>query len=448
MSVGNHLELVAILYIIFAALVVITIVVKIARNRRISIMNMCSAMYAILLCIVPALILLGYANGLRVASGILFEERTIWTFYLQFAFTAMGYFFLHVGYMVKQKKCKPYNFFTNSNGLLISMIFSAISMISLNLWASGYGGIDSLILNANQIRAGWVTSTNSFAFFKHFVPLSLLTSWMLFNMLIRKEVKGFFGKFGVMILLLCNVALSNIYIQANDGRMLLAVYVFLYFVLYLKYKFETKQANIAPMLLKFGIVFIVVISILFNADAILGEMRNGTYESGNDSDIITTVSREFSFILSGTQNALIKDLSGEGKLMIMNDVVNGVFAWLPTSLKPIMMEDVWDYNTRSINTGEYGQLPTSIIGQSIYDLGLLGIILLPFIYGVIIKKVEMVLEGRKENIFYNTVYVVLGYYLCKGIPYFSFYNIMINTFFIFIAILIYNTVHKKNTVRL
>ena len=177
-------------------------------------------------------------------------------------------------------------------------------------------------------------------------------------------------------------------------------------------------------------------------------MRNGTYESGNDSDIITTVSREFSFILSGTQNALIKDLSDEGKLMIMNDVVNGVFAWLPTTLKPIMMEDVWDYNTRSINTGEYGQLPTSIIGQSIYDLGLLGIILLPFIYGVIIKKVEMVLEGRKENIFYNTVYIVLGYYLCKGIPYFSFYNIMINTFFIFIAILIYNTVHKKNTVRL
>ena len=442
MSVETHLEFVAILYIIFAVFAVISVVIKIARERRISIMNMCSTMYAVLLCFVPALILLGYANGMRETRGILFEERTVWTFYLQFLLTAMGYLFLHVGYKVKQKECKPYNHTGKTSILWISVIFSVISVISLNLWASGYGGIDGLISNANQIRAGWVTSTNSFAFFKHFVPLSLLTSWMLFNVLIRKEVKGFFGTAGVMILLLCNVALSSIYIQANDGRMLLAVYVFLYFVLLLKYKFEIKQANVGSTLLKFGIVFVVVIAILFNADAILGAMRGGTYESGNDSDIITTVSREFSFLLAGTQNALTKALSGDGKLMIVNDVVNGVFAWLPTSLKPIRMEDVWDYNTRSLNTGGYGQAPTSIVGQSIYDLNLLGIILLPFLYGILIKRLELVLERRKDNIFYNTVYVVLGYYLCKGIPYFSFYNIMINMFFIFIAILIYNVVHK------
>ena len=171
-------------------------------------------------------------------------------------------------------------------------------------------------------------------------------------------------------------------------------------------------------------------------------MKNESYESSSNSGIVETLSKEFSFIVSGTQNAMIENSTMSGNFMIINDVVNGVFAWLPTSLKPIILEDVWDYNTRILNTGGYGQSPTSIVAQSIYDLSFLGIIIIPVIYGMLIRKFEKALEKRKGNFFYDTVYVVLGYYLCKGIPYFSFYNIMINTFFIFIAIFIYNTVHK------
>lgn len=442
MSIDSHLEFNAFLYIIFAIIGIIFIVKKIARSRKLSIMNMCSAMYIVLLSIVPAIILLGYTDGLRVTKGIDFDGQYIWTFYLQFVLTVLVYLFLHVGYRIKIKYNNAHTRFAKQETLLVSVIFTVVSLISLYLWASGYGGVTGLIAMANQIRAGFVSSSNSFAFFKHFVPLSLMASWMLYNFLIRKEAKGLLKKISVLILLACNIALSSIYIQANDGRMLLAVYVFLFFVLYFKYRYEVKQANISLMLIKFGIAFIVAISILFNAEAILGMIKNEIYQSGGNSSVVETLSKEFSFILSGTQNALIEFSTGNGKLMIVNDVINGVFAWLPTSLKPIILEDVWDYNTRILNTGGYGQSPTSIVAQSIYDLNFLGIIIIPIIYGMIIKKFEKVLEKRKGNIFYDTVYVVLGYYLCKGIPYFSFYNIMINTFFIFLAIFIYNTVHK------
>lgn len=442
MLIDSHLEIIALLYIVFAIIAIISTVIKIARSHKLSIMNMCSAMYIVILGIVPAIILLGYTDGLRETSGIDFSEQYIWTFYLQFVLTVLGYLFIHFGYRLKIKDSNEYTGFAEQKTLLVSVIFTVLSLISLILWASGYGGVIGLFAKANSIRAGFVSSTNSFTFFKHFVPLSLMASWMLFNVLIRKGAKGLLRKIGVLILLVCDITLSSIYIQANDGRLLLAVYVFLFFVLFFKYQYEVKKANFTPMLIKFGIAFIVAISMLFNADAILSVMKNEAYESSGNSSIVETLSKEFSFIVSGTQNAMIEDSTGNGNLMIVNDIVNGAFAWLPTSLKPIILEDVWDYNTRILNTGGYGQSPTSIVAQSIYDLSFLGIIIIPVIYGMLIKKCEKALEKRKGNVFYDTVYVVLGYYLCKGIPYFSFYNIMMSTFFIFIAIFIYNTAHK------
>lgn len=442
MPIDSHMAINALLYIIFSLIALISIVAEIAQSRKLSIMNMCNAMYIVSLCIMPAIILGGYSYGLSFTSGILLNKQNIWTFYVQFVLTVLGYLFLQFGHRINTKEKHIYNGSSRQKVLFVSIIFTFISWISLYLWASGYGGIDDLISMANQIRAGFVSSTNSFAFFKHFVPLSLLASWMMFNFLIRKESKGILKRMVVLILLVCDVLLSIIYIQANDGRLLLAVYVFLFFVLYFKYQYEVKQGGIPSMLIKLSVAFIIAIFILFNADTILVMIKNGAYISRGNTSIIKTITKEFSFIISGTQNAMIHNSNENGKLMIINDLVNGAFAWLPTSLKPVILEDVWDYNTRILNMGGYGQSPTSIVAQSIYDLSFFGIAIIPTIYGALINLFENILEKHKGNVFYDTIYVVLGYYLCKGIPYFSLYNIMVNTFFIFVAIVIYNIVHK------
>lgn len=443
MSINNHLEICAILYVVFSVLAMVAVVVKIARSHKLSIMNMCSVMYIVFLGVIPALILFGYSDGLRVTSGILYAERYTWTFYVQLLLTVVGYLFLHFGYKIKTGENKEKIEYPKQKTLLVAFIFAVISFVSLLLWASGYGGVGNLLANAGKIRAGFILSRNAFTFFKHFVPLSLMASWLLFNMFLRKEINGFEKKLGAGILLVCNVVLSIIYIQANDGRMLLAVYFFLFFVLYFKYQYEIKQANITPMLIKFGIAFVVALVILLNADAILAFLGDKAYEESDSSGgIVGTLSKEFSFIMSGTQNVLLQISSKTGRSMIINDVVNGVFAWLPTSLKPIALEDVWNYNTRVLDTGTYGQSPTSIVAQSLYDLSYWGIIIIPLIYGKLIRKIETLFEKREGNIFYDTVYVALGYFLCKGLPYFSLYNIMMNTFFIVIAIVIYTAVHK------
>lgn len=443
MLIYNHLETIAICYIFFAIVAAIFVIDKVARTKKISIMSMCNVMYLLILCVVPAIILFGYTNDLRNTSGIIFSKNTVWTFYLQLVLTVIGYLFLQLGYMIKQRESKPYAELPKQKNLFISVLFTLISAISLVLWASGYGGVSELVANAARIRAGMLSSTNAFAFFKHFVPLSLLSSWMLFSVLLRKEVKGFLRTLGILLCFICNIALSSIYLQANDGRLLVAAYVLLFFIIFFKYQYEVKKANMAPMLVKFGIVFVFAVVILFNADTILRLMRNESNVVVNDdSSLINTIMREFTFIIAGAQTALLRYESAEGDLMIVNDIVNGLFAWLPTSLKPIRLEDVWDYNTKLIISDSYGQSPTSIVAQSVYDLGLLGVIIIPFLYGLFIRKVENILEKRRGIVFYDTIYVALGYYLSKGLPYFSLYNIMLNIFFIFVALIIYGVVQK------
>ena len=108
MSVNNHLEIIATFYIVFAIISTISVIIKIARSRKITIMNMCSIMYILLLCVIPALILFGYTSGLSLTSSIVFEEKTVWTFYSQLILTIIGYLILHFGYKIKQKESKTY----------------------------------------------------------------------------------------------------------------------------------------------------------------------------------------------------------------------------------------------------------------------------------------------------------------------------------------------------
>lgn len=442
MLVNSHLTIVIVLNIVFSIASIISVIRDIYKSQKITIMYMCRIMYIGILCVVPALILYGQMNGVKVIKAISFEHENVWTFYVQFILTVIGYFVLNFGYNIKPRIIKQQRIKDSQNIIFTTIVFSLISVVSLFMWASGYGGISNLLENANAIRSGFVSSSNSTAFFKHFVPLALLTSWMLFSLLMRKNVKKFAYKIAAILLLIINVCVSSIYLQANDGRFLLAAYILLFFLIHIKYLYEVKSVNIIPLFIKLGVVAIIVGTILFNADKILRFMRGDTIIETSGSGIVKTISTEFYFIITGTQKSLLEWFSGDGKLMIVNDVINGLFAWLPTSFKPIILEDVWDYNTRIIEPSSYGQAPTTIVAQSVYDLGLIGIIVIPFLYGMLIKRVEKILEARKNNVFFDTIYVALGFYLCKGIVYFSLYNIMINIFFIFIGAVIYSVLRR------
>lgn len=431
-------------YFLFAIIGLAREIYFIKINKKIAIVSMCRIIYVLLLAVIPGIIFCGRFGETLYSSVIDYDDRYIWTFWAGLIYTVIGYIAFELGYALKQKEIKPKEENQKQKIIIFSSVITLISFISLLLWSSGYGGITGIINNANFIRAGFIKSSRNFAFFKHFVPLSMISSLLLFNALfVSKTVKGVLKQIYSFVVFCCSLIIALIYIIANDGRMLAGVFILLFVLISLKNSYEVKDVKISKLIIRSIILIAVVFVLILNSESFFALFRKTAEEEKSKSlGFMGTVTKEFSFIVSGLQSAFKTRINGSGGFMFKNDLINGIFAWLPTSLKPITLADVWDYNTMLLASGSHGQSPTSIAAQSVYDLGMLGILFIPFIYGCIIKKTENLLEAHKNSTFYNTVYLVLGFYLAKGIAYFSMYNIMMNIFFIVIAMLVY-TIFKK-----
>lgn len=445
---STHLIIVSFLYTVFSIGAIIVEIRNIGRIRKIAIISLCRLMFAVILGLIPALLCYGQVIDPRTRSVIDFSDKAIWTFYIQFLLTVISYLTMNFGYMVKQKVPKVHEKLGAEKVVLASLVYLFISAVALYLWGSAFGGLDRLLEQAEWIRAGVILPTNSFAFFKHFAPLALLTSFLLFNVLLHKQVRGF-KKLVTYIMLAVSVGLSSIYLQASDGRLMFASYILIFFLVYFAYQYEEKKMPLGKMAIRMIPILIIVTIVLFNAGTILRSLR-GTESLGEKSNgrtIWDTIYGEFFFIVAGQQGAIEGAVSGETKLMIVNDIVNGLFAWLPTSLTPFKLESVWTYNTRLITPGATGTNPTSLVAQSVYDLGMIGVLVIPALFGALIRKTERILDSFPDSTFAKTVYMVLGFYLCRAIAYFSLYSIMIETFFIFLGIAIYAVLMRIRTSR-
>ena len=440
----THLIFVIMMYAIFAVISSTMVVYKIWKNGTIRIINLSEVLYILIVVIAPTIVFFAHMND-GFASSVKYDNKYVWTFYLGVVCTIVGYFSLEFGYRIKQKEFRIKESNCEPKFLLTASVFMVISVVSLILWASGFGGVSQLILNANSIRASFISSSGNTAFFKHFVPLSMLASFLMFYYLfINKIVESTSKKIYAFILFVFSAVISFVFILANDGRMLAGIYIFLFCLLIVKNDYEVKKKQLSGIIFRLLILMIITILIILSSDAFFSLIRGKTLLTVDNTDngFFVTLAKEFNFIPTGLQQAIIYHSGGTTSLMIGNDIINGVFAWLPTSLKPVLLTDVWDFNTSLINSGGYGQSPTSIVAQSVYDLGYFGVFVVPAIYGFIIRRVEKYLDSYEDNMFAATVYVVVGFYLAKGIAYFSFYNIMMNIFFIVLGCTIYWCIHR------
>lgn len=440
-----HLIIIIAIYSVFGIISIVGIIKNIKKNHSISIMSLCRIMYVAILVIIPIITYVAYLRGVSV-STLRYDSKYIWTFYIIALFTIIAYCFLNLGYKFKQPQHHAQGDIGKWGFIILISLLMILSIVSLFLWAKGFGGIHQLIQMANSIRAGFISSSSNTAFFKHFVPTAMIVSLLAFQYLfIAKKSISYLEKIYVFVLFVLSVFVSLIYILANDGRMLAGVYIALFFLAIIKNDYEIKNKRFSSIGFKVVFLSILAMILILNADpifrAIRGEEMTSSVAATNDG-LFSSLIQEFAFTLSSIQQALIAKTKGIAKLMIGNDLINGLFAWLPTSIKPVVLQDVWDYNTMLLNTGGYGQAPTTIVSQSVYDLGFIGIFVIPFIYGLIVKKVEKSLDADKNNLFANTLYLVLGFYLAKGLPYFSCYNIMMNVFFIVVAWFLYKVLQK------
>lgn len=433
----THLCLITVVYFIFALIAIVREIKRILAYRHIFMSSICKLMYVVLLVIVPGMMFCGYISQ-GSSKYFNYDVSYAWTYYVGAILTIVAYVMFGFGYKIKQRGVRDHYCETRTKVLLLSTLCIGISIISLVLWASVFCGISQLLIDANSIRAGFIGSSGGKTFFKHFVPLSLLSSFLLYNYLfVERSYERAIEAVYAFVLLVPSIFISFVYIIANDGRMLAGIYLLLFFMIQMKYSYEIQGRSLRKI--GFGLLILCVAAsiIIIKSDEIFRILKGATVVATQKRGFLYTITNEFSFIQSGLLTSIVTRVEETRSLTIVNDIINGLFAWLPTSLKPIIMDDVWDINTALLNSGSYGQAPTTIVAQSVYDLGIMGVFVIPAFYGFIIRKLENIIESYKGDVFLSTIYVVLGFYLGKGLAYFSLYNIMMNIFFIVFGCVIY-----------
>lgn len=334
----------------------------------------------------------------------------------------------------------------NKNSLMPIVAWSClfVSAVSLFLWSKAYGTIFTLMKNANKVRSGPGLGgvTNNLAFFKHPTKIVLIATQMFF-ILIFKDKSGN-GKIRAkrianIIGFLISSILSGFYLVANDGR--LTILIFLLSLLWLTTA-GRKNQNVVKTILCGCCVLIISILLLYQMDNITHYLRFGVWKKSEiQGKLLYSVIKELGFLPRGGQTSVMSAWNGKVKLTFIDDLVTGLFAWVPTKFKPIGFEDVWNINTILIFgdlSVSHGQQPCSIITQGYYDLRYLGVIFFCIMLGRFVKKVDA-WDLNEGTLFTLVVKANIMGMLFRVVPYFSFYDIILGFFPLIVVIVVYKT---------
>lgn len=324
----------------------------------------------------------------------------------------------------------------------VAWICLAIGMCSLYLWSKAYGSIFILMQKANSVRSGYGGVTNSFAFFKHPAKVVMLCT-MLFLTLILKgnptkkiTVRSISDFVGFILSSIC----SYLYLIANDGRLTIMIFLLALFWMF----FAGKKIKHASRAILVGCVVIALgLLLLLQMDNITRYIRTGVWISENSGEKVTElIIRELGFLPQGGQTSILSAWNGKVGLTAGDDLITGVFAWIPTKFKPSGFDDVWNTNTILIY-GDlsvlHGQAPCSIVTQAYYDLRFAGIILFGILLGNFVRKVDDWKPSEDAMVKYAVKANIMEM-LFRAVPYFSMFDIVLGFFPLLVVIVIYRAV--------
>lgn len=427
---------------------------RIKRVKTFQLINLFGYMYGVTYGFLPACVFLLYIfQGVNISHahyGIDYSYKGLSDIMIWLIFAVIGYAVLSFSYRtsftLRHKMIKPMRDYLPLSvegkkrmfGKMQVCIFLcfAISCVSLYLWLRAYGGFWGLILIADQVRDGVSDVQNSMAFFMRPAKMIMLVFFMSI-MLIKNRYNSGINIFFLVV----SFFLSILMLLALDGRLgmvsFLAITVLQIYNFFEIGEFDWKKLG--------GILLfcVVAVIILTNMNVVTLYLRTGNWLTEKNTAAVEGFLREFSYIFVGAQNAVSMWRSGEIPYLIGQDIMAGLFAWIPSSLRPDWIINVWDYNTALcvIGSQRTGQLPCDFITTSLYDLGLAGPIVLGFFWGQIIRMLDY--NHRKvQNPAFDVLYYAVSMRIFRLVNYCLLYDFVLGSFDIFLTFVIWKFCEK------
>jgi hypothetical protein len=450
--------MIAIIGLLFFLIVSITTVKRIIiSSDTVRFFDIFSIVFGITYGLLPAIFLGLYYCNIYIDKRIDFSNHGINCLFIWMLCAFIFYFFFCLSYKAKFKKTGRENGFCSNVQILervdsntinnkieiLSLVCLIFGIVSITLWSWAYGGIIELLMRANAVRGGWDTTANPFAFMKH--PSSLLAFASFFYAELLVEKKSIFLN---AFLFIISATFSVLYYLCTDGRMATIVYfIVLYFIL--SKSFSNKQGGI-KRIIKFTLVIIIGLVLIFYMDTLTNYFRTGVWGLDNKSETRSYVFiSEFNYIIVAGQMSVHQCLQDGGPFLIVRDVLCGLFAWFPSSLKPEIVNawtngggNVWGYNTHMINPNSHGTMPSDIVSTSLYDISFFGLVLVSFFWGCIIKKLDIFFYGRKLSPFEMVIYCFLITIIVRAIDYSELYDTILGVFSLFVVLVVWKVLNK------
>lgn len=429
----------SILYMIAFFTYAIIEFLSVKKYKRMRIINYVRCMYLLIYGLIPSIMYMYFYMGgseNRYLNRMDFSYNGIYRLYILFLISIIGYISMNIGYIIIPKKSKIKN---HSNTLITisamyksSIIILIIGFISLLLWTKAYGSPFDIIPYAQFLRSGYSPIYNPFTFMKRFCPLLMLSAYMLFTIInVRPKNKQIIPMY---VLFIFSFLWSIVYLLANDGRfgfiLFFATLMFIKMEINQDKKDQSQTIKILFKYILFGIIAFILMSL---ADGIMGYLSTGVYiPSEVNVNIFELLRDELGYVtLSGQMSiyALENKLAG---YRVIEEIFSAIFSIVPDSLISYPVTSTFAYNTEIIGNLS-GTIPTDLISYSIYNLGVIGVVAIPLLFGIIVRRIQVNIGDKISSPYYLVIYIIAAIYSIKAISHCDSANIILNIFFVMVG---------------
>lgn len=416
---NTNLFLISILHLLFGGTVLIVTINGIVKCNKISVFDCIKLMYAMIYGFLQGLIYYYESLGERNLYYYDYSGQGIFNLYILLLFAVLIYLELilwHKCFVRNNETIKPNELQLNKLVYIekygsaediyhIGIIMLAFGFLCIFLWTRAYGTIQNFILNADAIRSSRSTVHNRFAFLQHFASIVLVSFYALFASFLSYKPSGL-RKIVWLIMLGLSAICVYIYLLCTDSRVTIAYIGIAICLLMIK---NRKSNNIKRTLGIAGILICVVLLLTMTADTVTHFVRYGEWKSGS-FDLAHSLITEFRFTVSSEMMAMNQWWKGTLHIKFFDDLLNALISWFPESWTPFVRpESVWTYNTMNISgTIKFGQSPSDIVGTSIYEFGVIGVVLYPFIFSVLLSTVENALNKTNKTVYSDVLYAAFA----------------------------------------
>ncbi len=301
--------------------------------------------------------------------------------------------------------------------VIIGLFLALLSLASVFIYASQFGGMNRAIEAADAVRSGhgdeyWISKQYIFVY--RFIPFSILAIIIYF---ILENNRGFWRLSILWIGL--GVALFSRFSLFKSKQ---AIIEFL-----LLYLFYLSLKNKKSYLFHFGILFIVAI---FFIPALETYLDTGKFVISDASNIFQSILNMLTFF-NFDQTSLEFALHKNYDFVYFEGIISG----LRGKLIPISWLSNINGNTIFTNTYYFYNLkeaivPPGVVAFGFYNLGIFGVVIVAFISGFLVKKIDyffinIVSYAPKFIILYAFAMTKVFTWVRTGIPKFTFYDTLL-----------------------